>query len=160
MAKFSTSHWLGRGTLAVAAVVLGAGVALADAQNFPTPKIVIYPGEVISEQALVERAFSPNMAARMPPVYRKASDVVGKVARQTLVPGKPIPLNATRVPDVVTQGKTYRIEYRDAGLVIAGTAVAITSGAVGDVVSLRNPDSGLVVRGVVRGDGTVRMGVN
>jgi flagella basal body P-ring formation protein FlgA len=160
MAKFSTSQRLGRGAVAVAAIVLGAGVALADTQELPTPKLVIYPGEVIAEQALVNRAFNANMSAKMPPVYRKASDVVGKIARRTLVPGQPIALNATRIPDVVTQGKTYRIEYREAGLVIAGTAVAVTSGAVGDVVSLRNPDSGLIVRGIVRGDGTVRMGVN
>lgn len=160
MVKFSTLHRIQRGAMAVAAAALASSVALAETQNLPTPKTVIYPGEMISEQSLIERTFDANAAAKMPPVHRTFADVVGKVARRTLIPGKPIAVNATRVPDVVTQGKTYRIEYREQGLVISGTAIAMTSGAVGELVSLRNPDSGIVVRGVVHGDGTVRMGVN
>lgn len=157
MSKFSTAATITRGAMAILAITLIAAPALADVQNLPVPKIVIYPGEIISDQMLVDHAFNANWSSQMP-VYRGRSELVGKVARRTLVPGKPIAVNATRVPEAVTQGKTYRIEYREAGLVISGTAVATTSGAIGDIVSLRNPDSGTVVRGTVGPDGSIRMG--
>jgi flagella basal body P-ring formation protein FlgA len=144
------------GALAIALAAFAADGARAEAQHLPVPKIVIYPGEIISAEALQDRAFNANWSARMP-VHRNRNDLVGKVAKRTLVAGQPVPINATRVPDAVTQGKTYRIEFREAGLVISGTAVAMNSGAVGDLVSLRNPDSGAVVSGVVGADGTVRV---
>ncbi|MDO9382603.1 MAG: flagellar basal body P-ring formation chaperone FlgA [Hyphomicrobiaceae bacterium] len=157
MSKLGTVAPVMRGAMATIAVALSAVAVHAEVQNLPVPKIVIYPGETISEDVLIDRAFSETWSSRMP-VHKARGELVGKVARRTLVPGQPVPVNALRVPDAVTQGKTYRIEYREAGLVISGMAVATTSGAVGDIVSLRNPDSGIVVRGIVSADGTIRMG--
>lgn len=156
MSRVRTATLVARGVVMTFITALCALQAHADAQKLPVPKIVVYPGEVISEQVVIDRAFDANWAARMP-VLKARADLIGKVARRTLVPGQPVPVNAVRVPDAVTQGKTYRIEFREEGLVISGTAVALTSGAVGDLVSLRNPDSGNTVQGIVGADGTVRM---
>lgn len=144
------------GALAIVIAAFAGGQAYADVQHLPVPKIVIYPGEIISAEVVIDRAFNANWSARLP-VHRSRVDLVGKVAKRTLIAGQPVPVNATRVPDAVIQGKTYRIEFRDAGLIISGTAVAMTSGAVGDLVTLRNPDSGVVVSGVVGADGSVRV---
>jgi len=144
------------GALAIVMAALAVTVACAEAQHLPVPKVVIYPGELITGEMLVDRAFNANWVARVP-VHRSRGDLSGKVAKRTLIAGQPVAINATRVPDAVTQGKTYRIEFREAGLVISGTAVAMTSGAVGDLVSLRNPDSGVVVSGIVGTDGIVRV---
>jgi flagella basal body P-ring formation protein FlgA len=145
-----------RSAVVMLAVALSCASARSEAQQLPVPKIVIYPGEVISDQSLADRAYNAAWSAKMP-VYKARSELVGKVARRTLVAGQPIPLNATRVPDAITQGKSYRMEFREAGLVISGTAVAVTSGAVGDLVTLRNPDSGVMVRGIAGADGIVRV---
>lgn len=157
MSMMGTAASFARGAVAVFAVALAAVAARADVQTLPVPKIVIYPGDVISEQTLVDRAFNAAWSAKMP-VHKVRSEIVGKVARRTLMPGEPVPLNSVRPADAVTQGKTYRIVFREDGLVISGMAVAMSSGAVGDLVSLRNPDSGVVVRGIVGADGTVQMG--
>jgi flagella basal body P-ring formation protein FlgA len=155
MAGLKTAGLMARGAVATIAAALSALPVCAADGVLPVPKVVIYPGELINDSALVEQA---ARAVPQLPVVTKREDAVGKVARRTLVPGRPIPLNAIRVPDAVAQGKTYRVQFAAEGLVISSYAVALTSGAVGEVVSLRNPESGNVVRGVVRADGTVRLG--
>ena len=43
-------------------------------------------------------------------------------------------------------------------LSITATVVPLEPGAVGDMVRLRNPDSGKVLTGIVLADGSVRLG--
>jgi flagellar basal body P-ring formation protein FlgA len=45
--------------------------------------------------------------------------------------------------------------YRSGGLTIAGTGVPLQSGGAGDTVNVRNPDTGIVVKGRVEADGTI-----
>ena len=45
-------------------------------------------------------------------------------------------------------------------LTISATAVTLQSGAAGDLVKVRNPDSGKVFSGTVMADGTVRVGAS
>jgi flagella basal body P-ring formation protein FlgA len=156
MAVSKTAWKIARGAALACAAALLSGPVFAASREIPVPKLVIYPGEVIAEAALETRPV--NAPARLP-VAVTTSDVTGKVARRTLLPGQAIPLSALRVPEVVSQGKTYRIQFNQDGLIISGVAVALTSGAAGDAVSLRNPDSGTVVRGIVAADGTVRVGL-
>ena len=90
---------------------------------------------------------------------RRATALIGKVARRTLLPGQPIAVNAIREPYLVNQGKTVagRLRDRRADHHQPG-ALALQNGGVGDVVSLRNTDSGTVIKGTVAPDGTVRLG--
>ena len=85
--------------------------------------------------------------------------LVGKVARRTLLPGQPVPVNAVRDPYLVNhgQGLAGRVRQR-AGLTITTQAIALQNGVAGDVVTLRNPDSGVIIQGTVERDGTVRLG--
>ncbi len=80
--------------------------------------------------------------------------VVGKVARRTLLPGQAIPTNAVGEPKLVTIGATVRVVYKEDGLTIATYASALQAGAVGDVVSVRNIESGLTISGIVQRDGS------
>lgn len=156
MSRISRALLVVTGAVALAASGQGRVAAAADAVELPVPTVAIYPGDAISAENLSTKAFNPQWAAKMP-IYKKTDDVAGRIARRTLMPGQPIPLNATRVVEAVSQGKIYRIVFKQEGLTITSTAVALSSGAVGDLVSLRNPDSGIVVRGIVHEDGTVRM---
>ena len=61
-----------------------------------------------------------------------------------------------RDAEVIKQGKPVRVVFSEGPLIISGLAVALQSGGVGDVLSLRNIDSGTVIRGIVRG--TARSG--
>ncbi len=84
--------------------------------------------------------------------------LIGKVARRTLLPGQPVPVNAIRDAYLVNQGKSSLVVFESGGLNITMQAVALDNGVAGDVVKLRNPDSGVIIQGTVERDGTVRLG--
>jgi flagella basal body P-ring formation protein FlgA len=134
--------------------VLAAG---GGSLELPVPKVTIYPGDVVAEDLLVRRAFIASTVTRSA-VFEDPRAVVGKVARKTLIAGQPIPVNAIRDAYAVTQGQAVRVIFRSGGLVITGQAIPLQSGAAGDVISLRNVDSGAVIKGLVEPDGTVRVG--
>lgn len=144
--------------LAFAALLGLARVAPAQEMLLPVPAVTIYPNEEIGEEQLTDRAFIASTVTRGA-VHEDRMQVVGKVAKRTLFKGQPVPVNALREPYVVISGKPATVVFQDGGLTITGSATALQSGAIGDVVSLRNPDSGLLVRGVVAKDGTVRVGM-
>ena len=119
------------------------------------PKITIYPGDPIARDLLTVKTFRTR--AEQLPVVRSPADAVGKVARRILIAGKPIPVAYLRDPQVVKQGKAVRIVYAEGPLTISGLAVALQSGGVGDVIALRNVDSGSTIRGIAEADGSVRI---
>ena len=143
----------------VAAIVVLSAVscpAIAASVLLPVPRITLYPGDSIRSDHLVERTFY-EPSTRRSAVYRTQDQLIGKVVRRTLLPGKPIPVNAVRDPYLVVQGHTVQIVFQDGPLVITGYAVAIQSGGKGDIVRVRNVDSGVIVDGAVQPDGTVRV---
>ena len=89
---------------------------------------------------------------------RTREALVGKVARRTLLPGQPIPVSAIRdrrSRDAGQDGAWSVFEH--GGLTITTNALALQNGGLGDVVSLRNLDSGTVIRGTVAPDGSIRL---
>ena len=49
------------------------------------------------------------------------------------------------------------VVFQAGNLTITGQAIALQGGRVGDFLSLRNADSGKVIKGIVQADGTVRV---
>jgi flagella basal body P-ring formation protein FlgA len=141
-----------------AAALLAVAVHPAVAQDLhlPVPRATLYPGDVIGEEQLADRAFIAHTVARAS-VFEGREGLLGKVARRTLLPGQPIPLNAIRDPYVVMQGKAAMVVFEFGGLIITSHATALQNGGIGEVVSLRNNDSGAVIKGTVAADGTVRL---
>jgi flagella basal body P-ring formation protein FlgA len=90
-------------------------------------------------------------------VFQSSDGLMGKVARRTLIAGKPIPITYVRDPQVVQRGKPVRVVFMEGGLIISSMAVPLQAGGVGDVLSLRNVDSGAVIKGVVEADGSIRI---
>jgi flagella basal body P-ring formation protein FlgA len=137
-------------------LVAVAGSVAASELPLPVPRATIYPGEVIVEDNLAERAFIARTVARAT-VFEARDALVGKVARRTLLALQPIAINAVREPYLVNQGKAVLVIYETRGLTITSQATALENGSVGDEVSLRNNDSGLLIRGAVASDGSVRL---
>ena len=144
--------------VAVMAALVAPCVALATTLDLPVPRTTIYPGDVISADRLAERAFLAHTVTRSS-VFDSRESLIGKVARRTLLPGQPVPVNAIRDPYLVNLGKSSLVMFEAEGLTITMHAIALQNGAAGDVVTLRNPDSGVVIQGLVDRDGTVRLGV-
>jgi flagella basal body P-ring formation protein FlgA len=55
-------------------------------------------------------------------------------------------------------GENVRIMFIDGGMQITATGVAQQAGALGDMIRVRNQDSGLFVIGRVQADGSVLVG--
>jgi flagella basal body P-ring formation protein FlgA len=144
--------------VASAVALVAADAALAANIDLPVPRTTIYPGDTITEDQLTERAFLAHTVTRAM-VFDDRQGLVGRVAKRTLLPGQPVPVNAVRDPYLVNTGKASLVVYTMGGLTISTQAMALQNGVAGDVVTLRNPDSGVIIQGTVGPDGIVRLGV-
>ena len=131
--------------------------AVAATMDLPVPRTTINPGDTISADQIMDRAFLAHTVTRST-VFDSREALIGKVARYRLRPGLPVPVNAIRDAYLVNIGKASLVMFEVGGLSITIHAVAMDNGASGDVVKLRNPDSGVVIQGTVGRDGTVRLG--
>jgi flagella basal body P-ring formation protein FlgA len=140
----------------IAAFLAVAGAVLADdaAAPIPVAKQIIYPGDIITEDMITLKP-----AAQIKGVGALVTNVeslIGKTARRTLLPGLPIPRVALREAFVVFQGKTVSVIFHSGTVTITGVASALESGSAGELISARNPDTGIVIRGIVQPDGSLR----
>lgn len=118
------------------------------------PRAVIYPGDVITPETLVERKLlvRPNN----PPVFGEdQGELLGKVARRTLLPGELIPGSAVRTQDLIKQGKTYKLTYETPFVSIVGVGVPLQSGSAGEIINVRNPDTGIIIKARIKPDQTL-----
>ena len=143
------------------AVALAAVLHLASAQAqdapAPSPKAVIYPGDVIRDDMLTDLPAGGARDGGGPYVEDRAA-VVGKMARLTLLPGHAIPYAGISNRKLVANGAEVKLVYAEGGLLIVTSGAALQDGAIGDVVRVRNSDSGVTVSGAVQPDGSVRIG--
>ncbi|WP_422376522.1 flagellar basal body P-ring formation chaperone FlgA [Roseibium sp.] len=142
--------------LFVFAMCLSGLAVRAGTIDLPVPRQTIPAGTEISHQDLVERKF-PSRTAQQFAVSVHRSELVGMVARRTLLPGQPIPARSVEKPVLVRRGEPARLVFREQGLVIIMQVEALQNGGAGSFVRVRNIDSGLVVSGRVQEDGTIRV---
>lgn len=111
---------------------------------------IVYPGDVITEDSLVERKLQNGAK---PAFGGDIRDIAGKVARRTLVPEQLIPASALRQQEEVVQGRSYSIVYESGALTISGEAIPMKSAAIGEMVPVRNQETGVVVQALVQAGG-------
>ena len=100
---------------AIAAIAASCALpAAAQEALAPTPRIVIYPGDVIREDMLADAAEAARDGSG--PFVDQRSLVVGKVARITLLPGHAIPFSGVSNRKVVTNGAEVKLIYSEAVL--------------------------------------------
>ena len=139
--------------LALAQTAVAPAVA---GHRLPVPAVVIYPGEVVRDSSLVEKEFPDAFLDAGFVVQRP--DLLGKVAKRTLLPGQAIAANAVALPKLVTIGAMVRVVFEEGGLNISTYAAALQGGAAGDLISVRNPESGITLSGVIAPDGSIHVG--
>ena len=143
---------------AVLAFIIAPGAAYADRVEFIVPSAVIYPGHTIEGKGLfskpftIKREFASQYAV-------SAEQVVGKIARRTLLPGKPILVSAVNEPHLVQRGVPAMLVFSTGGLEILATGTPLEPGGIGDFIKVRNVDSGITVSGTVLADGRIRVGM-
>ena len=140
--------------------VIGVAIDTAAAQRagirVPVLRQTLYPGQRIQPGMLAWRIWRGS--ANLSGVARASHDLVGKVARSTLLPNRLIYQAALREPHLVDKGQIVGLFFKFSGIEIHGKGIAQQAGAVGAFVQVQNIDSGRMVAGTVQRDGSVRVG--
>lgn len=140
---------------AVVAMYLAASmVAAAEVRSVPVPRTTVYPGEPLVDTNLMPKQFrfpSGTLASYV----TETAQISGRLARRTLVAGRPIALSGLRNAEVVKQGRSTVAVYESGGLVITAQVQPLQSGEAGQRIQVRNIDSGRLVVATVRADGTL-----
>jgi flagella basal body P-ring formation protein FlgA len=156
--KFRRKNAIGaRLAIRLLAVLLAAtgSPVLAGMGTAVVPTQTIYPGEEITEGRVEEvQVTNPNLAGDY---ARKTKEVVGMVAKRTLLPGHIVPVAALREAFAVTRGKAVRLTIKIGSMTISAAGSPLENAAVGDVIRARNIDSGVTVSGTVMADGTIQV---
>lgn len=143
-------------------VIFAAGIfaspAHADRIAFIVPSQIIYPGQTIGNTGLQEKLFTIKSSAAGSYVL-SVDQLVGKVARKTLLPGRPILVTAVNEPDLIQRGVAVALVYDTGSLVITAKGIPMEAGRSGDFVKVRNIDSGIIVTGTVLADGSIQVGM-
>lgn len=132
-----------------------SGQAHAEMGHAVVPRQIIYPGQEIDAAQLQEvEVTNPNLAGG----YASGIDqVVGKVSSRTLLPGRTIQISALREPYAVKRGSPVRLTFSIGNMLISASGTPLDNAAVGEVIKVRNLDSGVTVSGTVMADGTVQV---
>lgn len=156
-ARANLRFWL---RAAVVCLAIAPAVAMAASPNataIPVPTVTILQGDVVSDDLLVDQSVVASEKV-LRNYFTSREAVAGKVARRVLPRGHAIPLNALRDPFVFKEGDRVVLVFATGGLSIEAGGVALQPGVLGSLVSVRNADTGVVVRGLVQANGSVQVG--
>jgi len=94
------------------------------------------------------------------PVMDSPDKVIGKIVNRSVRAGQPIPAVAVGEPSEIAKGDKVQVRVMDGSAHILFEALAVSGGRTGDVISVRNPANGRVLRAVVaeKGKAVVRVG--
>ena len=145
--------WMGAAT--VLSLSLADCVVAGDAATqLPVARRTIYPGDTITEDMIALKG--ADQIRGVGALVTDPESLIGRTARRTLLPGQAIPKVAIREAYVVFQGKTVSVIFHSGTVTITGIALALESGSTGETINARNPNSGIVIRGIVQPDGSLR----
>lgn len=135
----------------------GVSGATENANVVITVNRVIYPGQVVPADAIVETRLRKPLAPGLQ-VIRDAEALVGMVAAKTILPKRLIAPSALREAYAIEAGQPTTVYYRSGALTIAMDGVALQSANIGKPIRVRNTQSGRTIAGIVEPDGTVTVG--
>jgi flagellar basal body P-ring formation protein FlgA len=82
-------------------------------------------------------------------------DIIGMELKHHLSPGRAVTADMLTQPDTIKKGQQVTIYSQSGGLLVSSVGIAMTNGAEGGRVKVKNPNSRRVIEGIVRADGTV-----
>lgn len=124
----------------------------------PATAETLVAARTIRAQSVLTAADLAVVQRTIPGMLQSLEEAIGLEARVSLYSGRPIRPEDVGPPAIVDRNQIVTLVYRRAGLIIATDARALGRAGVGDVIRVINLASRSTVTGVVRGDGTVRVG--
>jgi len=140
--------------LGVVLVYQNSALSAGQVTTIPVPKNIIYAGQVITDQLLRGRIVPLRYLAGVS-VIENRMQVVGKIARTTLMPSRPIATNHITEPDVIKVNKPTMLIYTIGMLKITAEVLPLNSAKAGEFVRARNIRSGRIISGVAMTNGTI-----
>nr|WP_319483275.1 flagellar basal body P-ring formation chaperone FlgA [uncultured Cohaesibacter sp.] len=148
---------LGAALLMALALVQIAGAATRSVVTLPVPRATIAAGDVITLSVLESRKFNATSFDRFS-VIPNVNDILGKEAVRRLPVGMPIQRSAVRRREIVKRGEPAQLVFQDRGLEIIAHVEPLEDGVAGEIIRVRNVDTGLIVVGRVEENGTISIG--
>ncbi|WP_234901848.1 flagellar basal body P-ring formation chaperone FlgA [Agrobacterium rubi] len=141
--------------LTASLMVFSPQAAFSQQKHAVVPTGTIFPGETITRERVTEvLVTNPNLA---PGYADDAKLVIGKVSKRTLVAGRTITVADLRDPFAVQRGAAIRITYSMGGMNLSASGTAIEDAMAGEVVRVRNRDTGVTITGTAMENGTVEV---
>ncbi len=106
-------------------------------------------GDIIEEDDIVWQLEIEHRLRKQ--TVMNAKDMIGKTPRRVLSEKRPIRENELVAPVVMAKGALVNIEFKTANMEIRTTGEALTDGAMGELVRIRNTDSNIVVQARITG---------
>ena len=89
--------------------------------------------------------------------FTRIDDVIGKQATRAIEANEMLSQNSLDRPTVIKRGSAIQLVYETAGLRAEAAGVAEESGKLGELIQVKNPSSGKILRGVVLDGRNVRI---
>lgn len=117
------------------------------------PTQIIYPGEEVDLKRLQKVEVTNRNLAKG--YAQDMSQVQGLITTRTLLPGRTIMIAALRQPFTVKRGDKILLVYDHDGLRITASGTPLADGTVGELIQVRNTDTGVIISGTVMQDRSV-----
>lgn len=122
---------------------------------YVTPRVVIYPGGVVEKEDLIEVRQTSSVTGSE--VFPGVEELAGKIAIVTLRPNMAIRSRMVRAPAIFRMGALVTLRFEHNGISILSTGLALQNGFVGQRVRVRNQESGIIINGFVKRDGSIEV---
>lgn len=122
---------------------------LASREFVLVPKHVLRVGETIRGSDL--EAVEIGLRGDAHRFALSLEQLVGRVVKRNLLPGRPVPRRAVTLPAAVKRGAFVSVQVRAGPMLISMKGESLESGAMGEMVRVLNPSSSRVLVGRVVG---------
>jgi len=118
----------------------------------------VVPTQAIRSQTLITALDVSIIPGDYPGAIKDVGAVIGREARVSLYPGRPITFGDIGAPAVLVRNQIVTMIYDIGGLRITADGRALDRAGPGELVRIMNIDSRATVTGLVRPDGSVEVG--
>lgn len=118
----------------------------------------VVPVRAIRGQSVISASDVTLSDEQVPGAIAALDAVIGREARVTLYPGRPILRDQVGAPALVERNALVRMVYDEGGLSITVDGRVLDRGGVGEIVRVMNLASRQIVSGMVTATGTVEVG--
>jgi flagellar basal body P-ring formation protein FlgA len=137
-----------------AAGLLLAACLAADAAAAQT----VVPVRPLRAQTVIGPADVALEEQATPGALTTLDQAIGREARETLYPGRPVLAAQVGLPAVIERNQVVRMSFALGALAISTEGRALDRGAVGETIRVMNLSSRQIVTGEVAQDGTIEVG--